>query len=461
MTAVTTQVCRLRKGFALIAVMWVVIIAGLMLLGAQKAIRVNLATAYNELAAVRAHWLARAGVEQAMAVLTDDGGAADGATDQWYADEQSFRRVRLAGGEFSVTAPPGEADEPTTPRFGLIDLCGRLNVNTADENQLTALCELAPWQVSSILDWRDGDDEARSGGADGLYYERLRFGYLIRNGSLKTVDELRLVHGIDQQAFYGEDTNGNGTLDVNENDGSKSFPDDNADGRLTTSLAGLTTVYSYERNRDAGGGERVNVNTADKTKLVERFNFTDALADAVTKYRSSSKSQTSAQPGQGQGKASNRFNSLMDLLQVKASNTTSQQGDEAGKVKEITVKWLADHLDALTLTDDDRLEGRINVNTAPMAVLMTLPKMGSATAGAIVRRRQTGAGPFESVGELFTGNSISEEQFKAFAESLTVRSGAFEIRSSAVTALGIRHEIVAVVDRGAQPMNILYWYQSQ
>ena len=65
------------------------------------------------------------------------------------------------------------------------------------------------------------------------------------------------------------------------------------------------------------------------------------------------------------------------------------------------------------------------------------------------------------VGELFTDKTISEEQFKAFAERLTVRSSVFEIRSSGRSKWGIGREIVAVVDRGASPVNILYWYQSE
>ena len=47
-----------RKAFALLAVMWVVVIAALVLLGLQKAVRANLASAHSELASVQAHWLA-------------------------------------------------------------------------------------------------------------------------------------------------------------------------------------------------------------------------------------------------------------------------------------------------------------------------------------------------------------------------------------------------------------------
>ena len=64
--------CRKQTGFALIAVMWVVIIAAVMLLTVQRAARVNLSMAHSDLESVRARWLARAGIERAMAVLEDE-----------------------------------------------------------------------------------------------------------------------------------------------------------------------------------------------------------------------------------------------------------------------------------------------------------------------------------------------------------------------------------------------------
>ncbi len=92
---------------------------------------------------------------------------------------------------------------------------------------------------------------------------------------------------------------------------------------------------------------------------------------------------------------------------------------------------------------------------------MSLPKMTASTAQAMVMRQTSGKGPAYSVGDLFTDKTISEEQFKAFAEQLTVRSSVFEIRSSGRTTWGISRKIVAIVDRGVSPVNILYWYQSE
>ena len=102
------QTGRRAEGFALIAVTWIVVIAGLILMGTRRSARVNLAGAYNELASVRAHWLSRAGIEQAIAILEDDYTDMDSALDSWYEAPDCFEQGELAGGEFSLAAPPGE-----------------------------------------------------------------------------------------------------------------------------------------------------------------------------------------------------------------------------------------------------------------------------------------------------------------------------------------------------------------
>ena len=61
--------------------------------------------------------------------------------------------------------------------------------------------------------------------------------------------------------------------------------------------------------------------------------------------------------------------------------------------------WLAGHWDQSTLTDDERLSGRLNVNTCDYDVLLSLPGVMEQLADAICQRRQGTDGPFYSVGE--------------------------------------------------------------
>jgi hypothetical protein len=65
------------------------------------------------------------------------------------------------------------------------------------------------------------------------------------------------------------------------------------------------------------------------------------------------------------------------------------------------------------------------------------------------------------VGELLSAKLLSEEQFKALAEHVTVGSSVFEIRSVGRTSNGVEHEIRAVVDRRSEPISAAYWYESE
>jgi type II secretory pathway component PulK len=143
---------------------------------------------------------------------------------------------------------------PDTMRYGITPEASKLNLNTASEQEIEALLldvlpklgiENAQELIAALLDWMDPDDDTRSGGAETDYYSTLKPGYKAKNGPLDTIDELLLVKGFSAAILYGEDTNRNGILDRNEDDGTASFPYyDNADGILDRGLAPYITVWS-------------------------------------------------------------------------------------------------------------------------------------------------------------------------------------------------------------------------
>ena len=148
---------------------------------------------------------------------------------------------------------PGLAGEPF---FGLIDEASKMNLNTATTAMLEALPRMTPALAAAIVDWRDSNSDLTVSGAEMETYARLRPPYTCKNALFETTDELRLVFGMDLDLLYGEDSNLNGALDLNENDGIVSLPNDDRDGRLKPGLIEYLTVYSREPNT------RTNVNNA-------------------------------------------------------------------------------------------------------------------------------------------------------------------------------------------------------
>lgn len=417
--------------------MWLLLIVGLLVLGLSRSARVSASLGHAQIETVQAQWLARAGVEQALAILADDGVNADGPADLWYDEPGEFENVPLADGfTFRVTAPAFEnSEDPAAPRFGLDDEASRVSVNGQRPRQLNRLPEITPSQVDAILDWRDDNEEARPGGAERGHYNQLDFPYLIRNGAFRTHRELLLVKGIEPEDFFGEDGNLNGTLERAENDGDRTWPDDTPDRQLALGLAGHTTVYSYDPNTNPAGSPRINLSETDANTLTTSLNFTPSLAEEVAE----------------------RGRNADDLFEFVGLRGEGQPEDD-NQTREITFEWIADAWEYLTLEDDDRLPGKVNINTATRDVLETVPGMRPEMAEAIVGHRSA-QGDFAGLGGLIRGNVLTQEQFQRVAGFLTVRSNVFRIVSEGRTPSGTTYTLAVVVDRGGDQFSILDWRQ--
>jgi len=122
--------------------------------------------------------------------------------------------------------------------------------------------------ADAILDWMDSDDDPSEFGAETAYYAAQQPAYRPKQSRLECLDELLLVRGVTRELLYGEDANGNGVLDANENDGSRSDPPDNADSLLQRGWLDFMTLVSAECNLRPDGSAKINVNHPN---LVELF----------------------------------------------------------------------------------------------------------------------------------------------------------------------------------------------
>ena len=436
-----------RRGAVLVIALWLVLIAGVMLLGLNRAARVSSAASAGVIDEVHARWAARAGVETALAVLADDFSSSDGRSDVWWEDAGAFEDVDLGNGyTFRVTSPP-DPDNPdavdVSRRLGLDDLAARVNVNGANGRWLRGLpgggaggaeLQLETSVVDAIQDWRDGNERARSGGAERGYYADLDFPYEIRNGPLRTPGELLLIKGVDHELLYGEDADRDGVLSRAENDGDQTMPPDDGDGRLQRGLAAVTTVDSYEANVDLAGVPRVHLGEANTVMLQTVFGFSNGLAEEVRE--------------QADGEED-----LFDLV-----GTRDESGDdvEDTELTELTITWLAQNWERVTLSGEERLPGKLNLNTASRAALESVPRIDDEQVQGILDRRTSG-GDFLGVGELLTSGIVNDRDFERLAEFFTVSSNVFAINSIGRTPRGTTVSIDAVVDRGDTTPVVLRW----
>ncbi|OHC01324.1 MAG: hypothetical protein A3H23_03570 [Planctomycetes bacterium RIFCSPLOWO2_12_FULL_40_19] len=117
-----------------------------------------------------------------------------------------------------------------------------------------------------------------------------------------------------------------------------------------------------------------------------------------------------------------------------------------------------------------RIPGLINVNTAPVEVLESLPNITNAIATAI---EGSGSKPFTSIGHLvdvvteITGTTGTkwdkEKRFRSISNLITTRSNVFtvyvtaQITDEAISNVFAEKRIMAIVDRSVDPIKVRYF----
>jgi type II secretory pathway component PulK len=192
-----------RRGFALLAVLWIVVAASVLAMATHAVARRALDGASNRTDLLRARWIAgdcleraRASIAHVLAYRDDPAGV---TIDPFAATEHSWRSLDDAAHASRLL--PLEGCELSVRAVG-----SRVDLNAANEELLRALLQVAGTRITridslvdAILDWRDADDVPRPLGAERVWYAAAEQ-QLPRNGPFADTRELRLVRGFDSLA---------------------------------------------------------------------------------------------------------------------------------------------------------------------------------------------------------------------------------------------------------------------
>ena len=424
-----------NKGLVLVTVLWVVVVLMVIVAVLGRKSRLDTKVCLARIEGTRCKWASRAGIEKAIGVLNEDTRESDCLTDFWSDNEEDFNDIWLQSCWFTVR---------------VVDESSKLNINTVTKGQLLELPEMLEEIADAIIDWRDQDDTPSAGGVEGGYYENLPFGYMARNGPLRTIRELLLVKDVTPEMLYGEDTNFNGQLDYNEQDGDESYPNDDGDSELDKGWIAYLTCYSYDNNKDAEGNTRTNINNANENQLTRSLGISSSQAKWIVDNR-----------------PNNGYQSIGDLINnnspKQAQPSSQQNSDEAEQLDLQTFNQIADKI---TVDDNEKALGKVNINTASGIVLRALLGGGDSAeqlAENIVAYRETLLYGMQSISEVMQVPSMDIDKFKQIAGLITTRSDVFTIRCVATVDRngknGATLETEAVVDRSSSPCKVLYWYQ--
>ena len=485
-----------RPGFVLVAVLVVVVVLALAAYQFTDLMTAESRAAARSGDAAQARLAAASGVHYAAAMLADPTSFnttlagnpfAAGAFAEQVVRPNDSKRAEV---RFALVAAADLGDGNFEQRYGAVtDEGGKLNVNSliqldpSGERLYAALMTLPPLRdlpdvADAIVDWVDGDDDARASGAESEYYLSLGQSYRAKNGPLNSLDELLLVKGVTPQLLYGTDRNRNGLAD---DDPTGSQP-------LDRGLADYLTVYGRELNVDAAGVLRINVNESEDLpglyqKLTARV---PDLADYVLAYKLFGTSSTPAAGGTtangttivqgGPGELATAVSAtlagvpinrrrLKSLLDMRNTQVTLPKIPGVPNAPTIVVPCplndpskggplLATLLDALTTTTNVELVPRINLNTASRDVLLAVPNLTEADADAILAQRdaQPKADPATLTGAWVMTAGVSPETFKKVEKYVTGRTMVYRVQAIGYFGQGgpvARVEAVIDTNQGA------------
>jgi len=462
-----------KKALVLVGVLWIVALLTVIATSVGQNSRLDIKVSAVNTEKLRCKWACRAGIEKAIGVLNEDLRESDCLTDLWSDNDEDFNNISLEKCWFSVK---------------VIDESSRLNINTVTRQQLLELPFLEEDIADAIIDWRDGDDTPSTAGVEGGYYENLPIRYTIRNGPFKTIRELLMVKGVTEELLYGEDTNFNGLLDYNEKDGDESPPADNGDDVLDVGWIAYLTCYSYDKNTDAEGNQRVNINQANESQLQNSLEISRPQAQWIIQRRqnnnftsiadlldnsSSQQTQQSSQQTQQQSSQQTQQQSSQQTQQnpqqlQQSSQQSSQRGSQSSsqQTEPVDTQTFYQIADKITVDSGSQIPGRVNINTASKWVLVALlggSEADEQTAENIVAYRAGLVDGMHSTAELMSASLINSEIFRRIANNITTRSDVFTIRCFATAdrggVNGTTLQTEVVVDRSESPYTTLYWYQ--
>lgn len=313
-------------------------------------------------------------------------------------------------------------------RFGLANESAKFNINkmleldeyeqSLPEEEQLGLVEMATTNIPNmteevidgILDWLDSDDERRPFGAESSDYEALAIPYECKNGPMESIEELLKIQGVTPDLFYGEDANNNGLLDPNENDGDKTLPLDNADGILDLGWKDYLTATSRERNTNAVGDPKININMGEMTELFDAIEelYGEEAASFIVAYRLGGTDYAQQGiPSTDSGITDKISRNDIDLTVIPTYQFTSLYeliGGETNPVKMLSgtnqsflspwtedgntlLNIFPDLEQSLTINDDAFIEGRVNINQARREVLMAIPGIPDDLPDGIISSR--------------------------------------------------------------------------
>ncbi|MBD3180977.1 hypothetical protein GF312_01725 [Candidatus Poribacteria bacterium] len=502
-----------EKGVSLIAVMWIITILTVLASEFMYSMQLEIRIARNWSDQVRAYYAAKAGLETAVAMLRDDETGHDSLDEEW-TEELSDQ---LNNSVYTTT---------------VTDESARINLNTVNQEILTnAILYCMGTTTDDILSEEQSSSEAQT--LANAVIEKRPFNTVAEAAKAAGMTP-EILYGRSAEEELLISTDPTAVLSENEENEEETEASALVDIATVYSVDKNTTSDGNERvNLNTADANQIREGVNGEGDEI----ITEQEAQSIVDYRNEeSEGQQGGQQGEQQptdpdnpdGQQQQVFNSITQLLDVPAISqstldiileritTDDQEGEEGDRinintadvnqlqelegidsgiaesivnhrqqnqfenveqlrdVKLINMDEFVGIVDRITVTDESVLQGKININTAPLEILRMLPGMDDNKAQAIVDYRtvESGSafitsdpesnepGPFTDLGRLLNVEGFDEQTFREIIDHITYRSHAYRIESEGKSLDGkIIESCNAVIDRSGNRIIIKYWKQ--
>ena len=451
-----------KSGLSLVAVLWIVIILTVIATEFLYSVRLEQRIQGNMVERTKMFYAAKAGLETFIAQLRNDETPYDALTEEW------------AEGITGAIEDGMRANNTLNYKVTVTDEASKINITTADENMLQGALAL-----SGV-----NDEETAQ-----LLVQAI---VQAREQKFRTVGDLAKVEGMTPEILYG---NPQQQLQQTSDQIQQQLETDDEEQQSGKPLIDLVTVHSVDKNVDAQGQNRVDLNSANQEQLsqIQDENQQPILssqeAQAIIDQREQQQYEGIGDLFDTPAVSENMFNEISDMITVEDEGNNEEKGgggdgggdgesrvnintagaeelqnlpsidqgvaediiryrdskgefnniDEIREAKVVNIDDMRVLSDKITASSEEVVSGKINVNTAPVEILQLLPGMDETKVQAIVAYREAEpegenqqGGPFENIGQLLNVEGIDENTFRQIIDLVTYRAHAFMVESEGV-----------------------------
>ncbi|SVC64105.1 uncharacterized protein METZ01_LOCUS316959, partial [marine metagenome] len=236
-----------ERGLSLISTLWIVTILSVLATQFLYSIRLEGRRQANFVDRTKFHYAAKAGFENAVAVIRADDTPFDSLGEQWASGiEDQIEDGIIIGNMLDY-------------QVQIIDEGSKININTADATTIANLINSSGLLAGSISTEVDTAEEN----------QQLLAQSIIETRPFRTVRDLARVEGMTETLLYGQPQQSQNVNAAQLPDLGLMVQGEDESAQSLPGLVDLVTIYSIDKNTDASGQARVNINSANQQQLTQ------------------------------------------------------------------------------------------------------------------------------------------------------------------------------------------------